>query len=134
MDKVEELGGSVNALEFIQREIEESAASYHERYRTGQDIIVGVNKYVTDAGRRRRDPQGRPGVRAAPARAPGRRSRRLATRRRSTRRLEELREVAEGEGNLLHPIRDALRAGASIGEVCGAMRDVFGEYKGGAFF
>ena len=48
MDKVEELGGSVNALEFMQREIEESAASYHERYRTGQDIIVGVNKYVTD--------------------------------------------------------------------------------------
>ena len=48
MQKVEDLGGSVNALEFMQREIEESAASYHERYRTGQDIIVGVNKYVTD--------------------------------------------------------------------------------------
>src|SRR6266542_1697082 len=48
MAKVSELGGSVEALEFIQREIEESAASYHERYRTGQDVIVGVNKYVTD--------------------------------------------------------------------------------------
>src|ERR687897_895138 len=48
MDKVEEMGGSVEALEFMQREIEESAASYHERYRTGQDVIVGVNKYVTD--------------------------------------------------------------------------------------
>src|SRR4051795_3346762 len=48
IDKVEQLGGSVEALEFIQREIEESAASYHERYRTGQDIIVGVNKFVTD--------------------------------------------------------------------------------------
>src|SRR5688572_7495691 len=48
MKKVEDLGGSVNALEFMQREIEESASSYHERYRTGQDIIVGVNKYETD--------------------------------------------------------------------------------------
>ena len=48
IEKVEELGGSVNALEFIQKEIEESAISYQERYRTGQDIIVGVNKYVTD--------------------------------------------------------------------------------------
>src|SRR5213078_2536105 len=48
MAKVAELGGSVNALEFIQRDIEESAASYHERYRSGQDIIVGVNKYVTE--------------------------------------------------------------------------------------
>ena len=48
MGKVEEMGGSVNALDFMQREIEESASSYHERYRTGQDIIVGVNKYETD--------------------------------------------------------------------------------------
>ena len=48
IEKVEELGGSTQALEFIQRDIEESASSYHERYRTGQDIIVGVNKYVTD--------------------------------------------------------------------------------------
>ena len=49
-------------------------------------------------------------------------------------RLEELREVARGEGNLLPPIKEALRAGGSIGEVCNAMRDVFGEYRGGAFF
>ena len=48
IDKVTQLGGSVQALEFIQREIEESAASYHERYRSGQDVIVGVNKYVTE--------------------------------------------------------------------------------------
>src|SRR5919205_435786 len=48
IDKVEQLGGSVEALEFIQREIEESALSYHERYKSGQDIIVGVNKFVTD--------------------------------------------------------------------------------------
>jgi methylmalonyl-CoA mutase N-terminal domain/subunit len=49
-------------------------------------------------------------------------------------RFEELRDVARGDGNLLYPIREALRAGGSIGEVCGAMRDVFGEYRGGAFF
>ena len=49
-------------------------------------------------------------------------------------RLEELRGVARGEGNLLHPIRAALAADASIGEVCGAMREVFGEYRGGSFF
>ncbi len=42
--------------------------------------------------------------------------------------------MARGEGNLLHPIRAALADYASIGEVCGAMRDVFGEYRGGAFF
>jgi methylmalonyl-CoA mutase N-terminal domain/subunit len=45
------------------------------------------------------------------------------------RRLDELREAARGEENLLPRIREALRDRASIGEVCGAMKDVFGEYR-----
>jgi methylmalonyl-CoA mutase, N-terminal domain len=133
IDKVEQLGGSVEALEFIQREIEESAASYHERYRSGQDIIVGVNKYVTeeidDVEILKIDPETE------------RRQVERLTKFRAARdqqavvsRLQELRDVAQTDGNLLYPIKDALRAGASIGEVCGAMRDVFGEYQGGAFF
>ncbi|HEU4736658.1 MAG TPA: methylmalonyl-CoA mutase family protein, partial [Solirubrobacterales bacterium] len=133
MDKVEELGGSVEALEFMQREIEESAHSYHERYRSGQDIIVGVNKYVTDqvddVDILRVDPE-----------AEQRQLARLRAFKESRdqaaveEKLAALRDVASGDGNLLHPIRAALAADASIGEVCGAMRDVFGEYKGGAFF
>jgi len=43
--------------------------------------------------------------------------------------LAELRATAEGDGNLLYPIRAALKARASIGEVCGVMRDEFGEYR-----
>jgi methylmalonyl-CoA mutase N-terminal domain/subunit len=133
MSKVDELGGSVNALEFIQREIEESAASYHERYRTGQDIVVGVNKYVTDTvddiDILRVDPE-------AERRQLDRLAKFKAARdsEQVERRLAELRQVAEGEGNLLVPIKEALRDHASIGEVCGAMREVFGEYRGGAFF
>ncbi|MGB7684364.1 MAG: methylmalonyl-CoA mutase family protein [Solirubrobacterales bacterium] len=133
MDKVAELGGSVEALEFMQREIEESALSYHERYKSGQDIIVGVNKFVTDqvddVDILKVDPES---------------EQRQLTRLKAFKeardqadvaaKLEALRDVARGEGNLLHPIRAALAADASIGEVCGAMRDVFGEYKGGAFF
>src|SRR5947199_2613176 len=48
IDKVEELGGSVNAIPFIRAEVEESAWGYEERYRIKQDIVVGVNEYVTD--------------------------------------------------------------------------------------
>jgi methylmalonyl-CoA mutase N-terminal domain/subunit len=131
--KVEELGGSVQALEFIQREIEESALSYHERYRTGQDIVVGVNKYVSDTvddvDILKIDP-------ASERRQKERLAKFKAERDRSAveAKLDALREVARGDGNLLHSIRDALAANASIGEVCGAMRDVFGEYRGGAFF
>ena len=46
--KVDQLGGSVRAIEFMTAEIEESAFGYHERYRTGQDIVVGVNRFVED--------------------------------------------------------------------------------------
>ncbi len=133
MDKVEQLGGSVEALEFIQREIEESAASYHERYRSGQDVVVGVNRYVTDqvddvdilkvdpeAEKRQLDRLGKWKAGRDQAKVDA--------------RLAELRTVAEGDANLLPPIKEALRAGASIGEVCNAMRAVFGEYRGGAFF
>jgi methylmalonyl-CoA mutase N-terminal domain/subunit len=133
MKKVEDLGGSVNSLEFIQKEIEESAISYQERYRTEQDIVVGVNKFVTDqvddVDILKVDPE-----------SEKRQLVRLKKWKESRdqeavdKRLEELREVARGDGNLLPPIKEALRAGGSIGEVCNAMRDVFGEYRGGAFF
>jgi methylmalonyl-CoA mutase, N-terminal domain len=133
MGKVEQLGGSVNALEFIQREIEESALSYHERYRQGQDIIVGVNKYVTEATDDvevlKVDPESERRQLERLAAFKSNRDQELVAER-----LENLREAASKDGNLLYPIKDALRDGASIGEVCGAMRDVFGEYQGGAFF
>jgi methylmalonyl-CoA mutase N-terminal domain/subunit len=133
MDKVEELGGSVQALEFMQREVEESALSYHERYDTGQDIVVGVNKYVTDQVDEvdilKVDPE-------SEKRQLERLKKFKASRDQDAvdARLADLRKVAEGDGNLLPPIKEALRAGASIGEACGAMREVFGEYQGGAFF
>ena len=52
MEKVEELGGSVQAIEagFIQREIEESAFAFHRRLQTKQDVLVGVNEYVEEDG------------------------------------------------------------------------------------
>ena len=133
MEEVERQGGSVRALEYMQKEIEESAASYHERYRSGQDIVVGVNKYVTDTvddvDILKVDPE-----------AERRQLERLKKFKENRdqagvdAKLAELRKIAEGEGNLLHPIREALAADASIGEVCGAMREVFGEYTGGTFF
>ena len=48
IEKIDEMGGSVEAIAFIKGEIEESAFGYHERYRTGQDVVVGVNKYEED--------------------------------------------------------------------------------------
>jgi methylmalonyl-CoA mutase N-terminal domain/subunit len=120
----------------MQKEIEESAASYHERYKAGQDIVVGVNKFVTDTiddvDILKVDPE-------AEKRQVERLTRWKESRDQSAvdARLADLRSAAEqGEagGNLLPPMKEALRAGASIGEVCGSLREVFGEYQGGAFF
>jgi methylmalonyl-CoA mutase, N-terminal domain len=128
IERVDELGGSVNAIAFIKNEIEESAFGYHERYRTGQDIVVGVNRYVEDEAEVEEilsvDPATERGQIERLKTFKADRDGELAERR-----LEELREVARGTGNLLHPIRAALAARCSVGEVCGAMRDVFGEYR-----
>jgi methylmalonyl-CoA mutase N-terminal domain/subunit len=127
IEKVDSLGGSVNAIEFITGEIDESAWGYEERYRTGQDIVVGVNKYQED------DIEVPDLLRVDPD------SERLQLERLKAfkanrdqalvrRRLEELRDAARGSENLLPPIREALKDCCSLGEVCGAMQDVFGKY------
>jgi methylmalonyl-CoA mutase N-terminal domain/subunit len=128
IERVDELGGSVNAIAFIKGEIEESAFGYHERYRTEQDVVVGVNRYVeeeievedtltVDAATERGQIERLQAFKAD-------RDQELAERR-----LEELRDACRGTENLLHPIRAALADRCSVGEVCGAMRDVFGEYQ-----
>ena len=133
MEQVAGLGGSVEALDFMQKEIEESAASYHERYKNGQDVIVGVNKFVTDTPDEvdilKVDPE-------SEVRQVARLKRWKENRDTNAveARLGAVEHVARGETNMLPPIKEALRAGASIGEVCGALRKVFGEYRGGAFF
>ena len=127
--KVDELGGSVKAIDFMKNEIEESAFGYHERYRIGQDVVVGVNKFEDD-----RNPRSLTSF--ASTRSPSmqqvQRLKRVQGRPRPgarRARLEELRECARGTDNLLPALRQALKDRCSLGEVCGAMRDVFGEYQ-----
>jgi methylmalonyl-CoA mutase, N-terminal domain len=126
--KVDELGGSINAIEFITGEIDESAWGYQERYRLGQDVVVGVNDYIEDdiavPDLLRVDPRSEREQVERLERFKADRDQELVQRR-----LEELREAARGTGNLLPPIKEALRDRTSIGEVCEAMADVFGRYR-----
>ena len=128
MAKVEELGGSIGAIEFMKSEIEESAFGYHERYRIGQDIVVGVNKFVED------DPEVPDILRVDPE-SEHQQVQRLKAFKEARdaqlveQRLDEVRRCAAGEDNLLPVLRLALADRCSLGEVCGAMRDVFGEYR-----
>src|SRR5213593_3863463 len=120
--KVDELGGSIQAIEFMKNEIEESAFGYHERYRLEQDIVVGVNKFVED------DPEVPDILRVDPE------SERLQVQRLTAfkadrdgsaveRGLEAVREAARGTENLLPVLRQALKDRCTLGEVCAAMRD-----------
>jgi methylmalonyl-CoA mutase N-terminal domain/subunit len=128
IDKVDELGGSVQCIPFIRAEVEESAWGYEERYKQKQDVVVGVNEYVTDTIDEveilRVDPESeRQQLERLEAFKADRDQEAVKAR------LEELRAACGGGENLLVPMRAALKERASLGEVCGVMRDEFGEYS-----
>src|SRR6202012_5739396 len=115
IEKVDEQGGAAEAVPFIKHEIEESAFGYHERYRTKQDIVVGVNEYVDDEAEVEEilsvDPESE---RAQVERLQAFKAERAQPL--ADRRLAELKRAAEGDGNLLPPIRAALQDRCSVGE------------------
>ena len=129
IDKVDGLGGSVNAIEFMKNEIEESAFGYHERYRLGQDVVVGVNTFVDEG-----EPEVPDILRVDPEseREQVERLKSFKSERDASlveQRLKEVRDAADSTNNLLPTLRDALKDRCTLGEVCGAMKDVFGEYQ-----
>jgi len=126
--KIDGMGGSVNAIRFMIDEIDESAWGYSERYRLGQDIVVGVNKFEED------EVEVEETLRVDPASEKAQVERLKAFKANRDQalvdqRLQELRTACEGSDNLLPPIRAALKDNASMGEVCAAMKDVFGAYR-----
>ena len=131
MERVADHGSAVDAIEagFQKREIEQSA------YRIAQEIDsrrAGGGRGQPVHRRRGgavRAAAGRPDDRGGPGRAAGPAARRAGRRRRSTRALADLRAAAEGTDNVLYPMKEALRARATVGEVCGTLREVWGLYR-----
>ena len=127
--RVDELGGAVAAVEqgFVQGEIEQSAFRYQQEIERGERVLVGVNRYVEEETEPielyRLDP-------AAERRQLERTARVRAERSAEEveRALAEVRRVARGTENLLPPMREALRARATVGEISGALRDEFGTF------
>ncbi len=127
--RVDELGGAVAAIEqrFVQREIEDAAFCDATAVEAGERVVVGVNSHVDDAAAdvelQRIDPEieRRQLERTRAVRT----SRDAAT---AAAALEEVRNVAAGEQNLLVPMREALRAHCTVGEICGTLRELYGTY------
>ena len=126
---MDELGGAVAAVEqgFVQGEIDDAAFRYSQEVESGERVIVGVNRYEESEPEpielHRIDPE-------AERRQLERTARVRAERDATTAdvALAGVREAARGTQNLLPPLREALRARCTVGEICNVLRDEFGMY------
>ncbi|MFL5967456.1 MAG: methylmalonyl-CoA mutase [Gaiellaceae bacterium] len=129
IERVDELGGAVAAIEqgFVQDEIEQAAFAYQREIEAGERVIVGVNRFTESETEpielHRLDPE-------AERRQLDRTQRVRAERDASAAdaAIDGVRETARGTGNLLPPMREALRARCTVGEICNALRDEWGMY------
>ena len=130
LPRIDEMGGMVAAVErgFPQREIQESAFRFQQAVERKEKIIVGVNELRDGRGAASRSSTSTSRWR----RSRSTRVRALRARRdhaRVTRALDDLKAAARGTDNLMPPILEASRAYATVGEMCDALREVFGEYQ-----
>jgi methylmalonyl-CoA mutase N-terminal domain/subunit len=129
IERVDELGGAVSAIEqgFVQDEIEQAAFRHQRQVEEGERVIVGVNRFVEadvepiELHRLDPDAEQRQLERTARVRAE-----RHADE--AERALAEVCRVAQGEDNLLVPMREALRVRCTVGEICEALRKEWGTY------
>jgi len=129
MRQVEEMGGAVAAIErgFQKLEIEKSAYRVARSIDSGERTVVGVNRFTLDEEEPYEPLRVDPAIEAEQAaRLAKLRAERDADAVQA--HLDALRKTAEGSDNVLYPMREALRGRATVGEVCNALRDVWGVY------
>jgi methylmalonyl-CoA mutase, N-terminal domain len=133
--RIEALGGVIPALEagFMQREIAEAAFRFQQEVDRGERTIVGVNDFVADEALEipilEMDPQGYDRQVARLQRVRAERDNGQVQQA-----LKRLRDAARGKDNLMYPILDAANCYATLGEITGVFREVFGDYQEPVFF
>jgi methylmalonyl-CoA mutase N-terminal domain/subunit len=135
--RIDELGGAVAAIEagYPQGEIERAAYEQARSVDRGDQVVVGVNRFVEEDGT-----GGAPETAVLPVdpelqQRQVERVRHLRSGRDQaavTAALAAVEDTAHGPSNLLPPMKDALRLGATLGEASDALRRVFGEHEGGS--
>ncbi|WP_185956003.1 acyl-CoA mutase large subunit family protein [Melghirimyces algeriensis] len=130
IERIDEMGGAVAAVEqgYMQREIQHAALETQRKIESGEEVLVGVNRY-------RLENEQQPDLyQVDPLLAKDQVKRLNALRgkrdgEKVTDCLAALKRGAESDENLMPYILDAVRAYATVGEICHALRDVFGEYR-----
>jgi len=125
---IDERGGAVKCIEYMQDEIEQAAFAEAQEIEAEKRVVVGVNRYIEPEGSDVEILRVDPAVQEDQVR-------RLADVRASRDQvalkeaLEDVRAAAKGTDNVLVPMRAALKQMATVGEVCNVLRDVFGVYR-----
>lgn len=130
LDKIATMGGSVRAIEtgYMQREIQESAYQYQRQVESGKRVIVGLNKFQIEE----QPPKNLLKVDPAVQEAQIRKIAAVKAQRDQAavdRALADLKAAAASTANLMPPILAAVKAYATLQEICDVMRSVFGEYQ-----
>ncbi len=131
IQKIDDMGGAVSAVEqgYMQREIHQAAYDTQKKIESGEEVVVGMNKYKLDD-------EPKPELHRIDPELQRKQIEKLETLRqkrdesRASARLEELRSGAKGDQNLMPLIIDCVRDYCTVGEICGVLREEFGEYTG----
>jgi len=132
IERIDELGGAVTAIEqgFMQDEIERAAYAYAKAIDDGEKIVIGVNKFTDEA----LEPEDVFPIDPELQKAQIERTRAVRASRPQAAvdaALADVTAAARGTQNVLVPVREALRAMATLGEVSDVLREVFGVYQPG---
>jgi methylmalonyl-CoA mutase, N-terminal domain len=130
IEQIDKMGGAVAAVEqgYIQREIQESAYRYQKEIESGERVVVGMNKFQV------KEPPAPPLLEIDPE-VRNVQMKRIADLKasRDSKKADEalvaLDKTSRGDGNLMFPILECVRALCTLGEISDCMRKVFGEYK-----
>jgi len=128
--EIDKMGGALKAIEkgYIQREIAASAYSYQRAVDSGEQVIVGVNRFTTDD-----EPS--PELLEVGVEVEKRQIARLGRLKQERdnqkvgEALDRVRDAARSDGDIMPALIDAVKAYATVGEISDALRDVFGEYR-----
>jgi methylmalonyl-CoA mutase N-terminal domain/subunit len=134
IEQIDAKGGMLSAVQsqWVQRQIQDTAYERQREIEQGERIIVGVNEFTVE------DDEPQMDVEAVTEEDERRQVESLESVRADRddeaveAALAALRDTAQGDGNLLPPIVDAVKAYATVGEICDTLRDEFGEYQPGA--
>jgi len=130
ISEIDKLGGALKAVEkgYFQTEIQKSAYEYQKQVESRERIVVGVNEYVSD------DQEYRDILKVDPGLERGQIEfvKSIREKRNSgevARRLEELKEAANSDKNIIPVVIDCVESMVTVGEICDVLREIWGEYK-----